>query len=1312
MLNVSRRLLFLCLICSLAFVSRAQTTPEVGGDSPSDFVASRFSAAFGRNLFYTRVFQTPVANVQKLGTLGLVQLFYDPTKTSNVRLALIKADANAAVVVDSSGSVVSGDVYQVYSTMWAYLASANGTSATAPSTLNTTGYPTMDTAACTPVEDSTCLYQTFDKKYVLFVYSKPLSASAGATFVLREPFYTVWTTAGGLAGLGPVVFGELAVTSPVSAAAATWQRYQNGCIISITSGVQINRVLTVRKPVYDLYAFNGGPTGFLGYPTGEARSLANGMWRQTFEGGTIDYDAAGQASLVLPVSEVNVPGSGVPLRLKLGDSYTLKARLYAPNGSELTDRTVAWTTSNSKIVAVDGQGASVTLRAVGGGVATVYAVSEGKSSPAITVYVSSPCCQAGEGAPQASVAQAIVDAINRNKLQVRIPTAKPVQRVGPGYVQSFSDAVSADRYLIAVPDGVSTGYLLRGGILTGYEALGGTAGPLGFPSMDATPGGRQLFLNRSALAGNPVRLVQGSTLDKWAVLGYEAGVLGSPASDSAAFVTFTATAGTVQAFNSGAILSGTAGTLAGRSYYLSGPLYAQYFVLNGPSGDLGMPINDEVVIDGVRHQDFEGGLMELAPGETEVRVTLQARTPAITATPNPVTAGGRVRLAAGGFPSGSQLHITVTGQPSFDVSAAQGAFAWESAVASSAASSTVVVRAVAASGESAEGSFRIRSLTDAEPKLSKAAGDAQTGVPGALLPERLRVVLRDSSGSPIPGVPVTFQPSPGASIESADLQTDVRGQASALLRLPIGEGVALATASAARLVVTFQARSAPLVLTNFPRLRQNLQTPLGRGSATIAERGALLASLANIVRYHQDRGELPLANGPADVATLNNYLTGLCIPLVSGSGASICDGFLQSNSSGEQLVNLFRVPMFVGGAADLEVGEPTLETIRDWLSAGSPVLVSLRMTANGAPAGMHHVVATGVAANGGIVSFDPGDFFGQNSVNALLSEFSAGGRTWSGALASVARLVLKPAPTAGFFVTAGEAFSVVSPAGPCPLSFRWLDRAATQSSASDHDYQLSACDGAASQYQLTPASGMGALLTVTSTTIPASRGDAAGAAVYRVAGAPEWRTQPQTLELSLTLPPLNAANSLPEIGPGSLVTVAGAGLSAAGAEAAIDLSGTPLPVVQASPFRLSFQVPPDFTPGEHILSVTSPLGAAQLTVTVLPFAPAIFEVSALPVLRREDDSAVTVDNPARRGKLLKIYATGLGPLDGANTVAPLEVEFDGFAAVPSSVASVPELPGVYRVQVTVPNATAPSSNVQLLLRQAGWPSKSVIVPVE
>ena len=50
-------------------------------------------------------------------------------------------------------------------------------------------------------------------------------------------------------------------------------------------------------------------------------------------------------------------------------------------------------------------------------------------------------------------------------------------------------------------------------------------------------------------------------------------------------------------------------------------------------------------------------------------------------------------------------------------------------------------------------------------------------------------------------------------------------------------------------------------LSNVPKLVQAGDAPLGNGTATIAQKGALLTAMASILRYHQNRGDLRAPNG-------------------------------------------------------------------------------------------------------------------------------------------------------------------------------------------------------------------------------------------------------------------------------------------------------------------------------------------------------------------------------------------------------------------------------------------------------------------
>src|SRR5207237_10039109 len=113
--------------------------------------------------------------------------------------------------------------------------------------------------------------------------------------------------------------------------------------------------------------------------------------------------------------------------------------------------------------------------------------------------------------------------------------------------------------------------------------------------------------------------------------------------------------------------------------------------------------------------------------------------------------------------------------------------------------------------------------------------------------------------------------------------------ASATLRMPAASGITLATATSEHLVVTFSARASSLTLANFPSLTQAVDGLVGKGPATIREKGALLTAVAAILRYYQTRNDLPQPNGLADPVVLNEFLKTVCLP--------DCDGFVALGSS-------------------------------------------------------------------------------------------------------------------------------------------------------------------------------------------------------------------------------------------------------------------------------------------------------------------------------------------------------------------------------------------------------------------------------
>lgn len=1282
-------------------------TVDVGSGAPNEAIRQRFIQAFFRNNFYTLVSLPPLGPVRSFGGTGLIQEFQDAGKTKDVKLAIIKPNTSTSYPPTPPGEeTVPIDTFQVLAAMYSYYSTVG---------VSTAGFPTMDTRACPATAPGACQYQFFDKNYALFVYESAISGQQN--FSVRDPIYASWVAAGGVSTLGPATSGETNATSS-GGTAGTIQTFANGAIVRITSGTYNGRIFAVQRPIWDLYDQYSTYSGLLGWPISEETALADGRRRQNFEGGSVEYVPGSTPALRLPVYEVAIRPATTPLRMNLGETLTLTATLYAANGAELTERVINWSTSNGRVVSLQVSGNTVTLKAVGGGVAVVQAVSEGRNSLPITVVVTAPCCQVGEGAPTAAIQQAFEDAVRRNRLALRLPTPNAVRRVGAGYLQEFTDTAGA-RWVIAKGDRSAAAYVVTGAILSRWEQLGGPTGSLGFPNSDPTPGGRQMFESDTALAGSPVRLVTGGILAKWAALGYETGAAGPPVADPVEFLSFTGSMGTGQAFREGIIYTARTGLRAGQAWLVRGLMLAKYSAMNGPAGELGMPVSDEFQIEGRRRQQFEGGELDYGPGDAEARANLKPRQPVVSAIPGVVTPGNRVRIVIGGFEPGATLQVFVTGQPDFQVRAETGAYTWEQYIAPSAPSGKVSIRAVSGAA-TAEGGYQIKAVAEQRVQLRKVLGDVQSGPPGALLPQPLRVALRDELGNPMPGVTVRFTASPGAQVTPATAITSAGGEAEARLRLPISEGVALVTAGALGEVVTFSARSAATSLGNFPRFLQSGSAPLGRGPATIADKGALLAAAAAIIRYYQNLGALPASNGPAEPGLLNQYLTALCS--VDAQGAQICDGYLQAPGSGEPVVNLWRLAWFVSGNLEVSPERTDPASLRDLLAQGSPMLLALALTADSQPAGAHFVAVIGVRGDGGILIHDPNPAFGRTALDEYLGGFSAAGRVWKGVVKSALRLAPRSASPTGFLVTGGEvAIELNSAAGACGETVEWPSVTATGQTPVGPVgvFRARYCEGSGAAYQLEVAAQGAYRVVVTDLGTLGSRFELAGseAAAYRLerpAGRLAVAPQSASIQAGRVV---NAASYTSAIAPGGLAAIFGSGLARAGGRTEVEIGGVAAPVLAATPFQVNVKVPLDLPPGTYPLQIRSPFGAAEQTVTLQPTAPAIFELEGgLGAIANQDGRLNAPSNPARRGQVIVVYCTGLGEVTRAGalhaTVTPVTVLVNDVELTPIFAGLAPGFRGLYQVNVPIPAALPPRLDASLKLKQGQTLSNAVPLALE
>lgn len=1273
------RLRYLSVLSALTLL--AQTT-DVGSGAASEAIRRDFLRAYFRNGFSNITAFPPTTNVRAFGGTGLRQEFQDAAKTGLVYALIRNSTTN------TSGSDVAENTYQVFPDLLTYY-----------DTLKTsdTGFPASDTIGCVAISGNTCTYQLFDKNYALFVYTSDVGGK-GKTFSTRDPFFSRWRTQGGMGSFGPAITPE-ETTSSAAGTTATLQLFQYGAIYSITSGLNSGKLFSVRRPIYDVFSANT----FLGLPTSDELTISETRRRQTFEGGTIEYTLGGQAVLLLPVNSVSVTVAPAVQQLNLGDTIQLTAVTYAVDGTVLQNRAVAWVSTNPRVLSVTSTGATVTARAVGGGTATVTAVSEGKSSRGTTFFVTAPCCQVGEGAPTTAIQQSFIDAVSRNRLTVKNPAPGPVRRLGNGYVQELLSADGTGRYLAAKPDALANTFIVGGANLTRYTELGGPTGSLGFPLADPSTAARQVF-EGGALAGTPPQLVTSPILTRWASSGYEFGTAGLPTGPAQSVLSFTANLAASQAFTNSTYHAYLTGSLTGRAFLTAGPINTKYVAIGGPSGKLGIPTSDEFLSAGRRRQEFEGGAIDYAPGETEARVEERARRAQITATPSTVAPGTRLRIAAGGFDAGATLRITVGTQPDILVKAASGAYAWELYVPANATPGLVNLRAADINGSAlAVGSYVVQSSSETLARVTKLSGDLQTGIPGARLAQPIRVVVRDDAGNALPGLPVRFNPSPGGQVESASTVTDERGTAQAYLRLPSVELPALVTAEAGGSVVTFSARTQASSLANFPKFTATQPAD------------ALVAAAAAIVRYLQQTAVAGSANGLADPAILNQFLRDFC--LFDPSGAKVCDGYIG------QTPNLWRLSAFTASPLAPAPVELSATAIRDQLAQGIPVLLALAYYNGDTPLATHFVVATGVNTSGGILVQDPIPALQRGSLDEYLTGTAINNVHLVPKLAGALRFNPQSSSALGMLIVGADGSAPpASLSGPCGFAIGWPSTPFTPSALpanrSDSIW-FRYCDGRENSYQLDLSAAAGTALALYSLGTVSSRLDLSPVSpgVLQLARPDTvWVASPQRLAFDAAAV-LNSASMTPALSPGVLATVLGRGLASASQMPAVFINDRPLVVAYASAFQVNFVIPPDVAPGTYRLRISSPFGEQEQGVSLDAVSPALYALSGNRAAAVNPDGTLNSPvTPVARGQVLVVYGTGLGAVTPSGNLqvvtSPVKAVIEDNPVDILFAGAAPGLPGVYQLNLRIPASLPPGIDLRLAVEQAGSQSQPVLVTVQ
>jgi uncharacterized protein (TIGR03437 family) len=1241
-------------------------------------VATAFQEAFFQNGFNLLVNPVPSINVSKLGSTGYYQEFTSLTTTTD-KLALI---------LPSITALTTTGVLQMINPLYTYYISV---------TEALVGYPTINTQVCPGI--ASCQYQLFSNNYALFYYSN--GNPNGTGFSTSGTIFTLWNTLGGpSSALGMAYAAQAAVTSPAKTTGNA-QVFTGGIVVAVTSGINSGNTYAVVEPIWDLYNATSGPAGTLGMPTSNDLVQPDGSHRQTFEGGRIVYTPGNAPTIVLPVNEVDLSPTG-SISLPYGQTLTVTASLFDTTGVAATGRSISWATSNSSAVSIMPGGYTATLKGAGSGIARITATSEGIVSQALVVTAVEPCCQIGQGAPTAAIQAAFQSAVARNNLTVLIPAATPVRRLGTGYVQDLYSPDGTMHYLVGESDRNQVAYVVTGALLAAYTANGGPAGALAYPSSDGNAHGTQLF-EGGALAGSPVQAVTGAILKKWAATNYESGPLGPPTGAQAPFTSVSGYAGYAQSFSGGAIFGISSGSLAGQGFLSTGPVLALYQSLSGPAGELGVPISDPVTANGVVRQNFENGYIDLQPGASTAVEHLNPRLPAVTATPATVLPGNRVHIAITGFANNATLTVSQTGQANFVVTVPAGSYQWDAYIAASAAAGAVNIKAVDGAGNSAVASYTIRSIASAQPQLNKYEGDNQGGAPGSTLPTPLTVTLTDSSNAPISGATVTFSASPGATVSPAMAVTDSNGRAAASLRLPVTAGIAAVTAQALGKIAIFDAQATgSFALSNYPQFVAT--------SAT----GAEVAAAASMIRFYQNSGSMPAANGQATPASLDQFLQ------------TLPDGYLNSS----QLVNLWRLVNFTGSTLLVSPENTDLTAIRTLTAAGDPVMLSLALTQDGGAAGGATVVATGIASDGSVTILDPNPSLARLNLNDYIYGFASGGHSYQATVVSALRLLPKNPPADGFYLasisqpaTSASAPAVQSAAGSCSSALVFPDSYVFNAPLPQTvlTSRFVYCDGTQAVYQAT----LGAAASLTDLSVSPGTGTSAlsGAATYQISqSGGRWTAVPAGLSFSASAI-LNAATFQPGISPGGIFSLFGAGLAGTGGATSVTVGGQDAPVLLATPFQINAQVPSGLAPGTVAVQVSSPYGTTSQSVPLQVASPGIFVIgtsldgtSPLGAVVNQNGTVNGPASPANRGSTITIYCTGLGATTVKNglsiAIGVVSAVLNNTSLPVAFAGLTPGFVGLYQVNLAIPAATPPGLLIPLSLLASNVASNTVVVAIQ
>jgi len=150
---------------------------------------------------------------------------------------------------------------------------------------------------------------------------------------------------------------------------------------------------------------------------------------------------------------------------------------------------------------------------------------------------------------------------------------------------------------------------------------------------------------------------------------------------------------------------------------------------------------------------------------------------------------------------------------------------------------------------------------------------------------------------------------------------------------------------------------------------------------------------------------------------------------------------------------------------------------------------------------------------------------------------------------------------------------------------------------------------------------------------------------------------------------------------------------------------------------VNFQIPGAVAPGPHTLRLESAFGAVEQTIELAAVSPGIFTLGGnRGAIVNQNGTINGSSNPARRGEVISVYATGLGALrqQGALQVAvtPVTASIEGVPLVTQYAGAAPGFPGLFQINLLIPLGLPPGLVSKLTVGQSGALSQPVFVAIQ